>query len=124
MIGAGLARVAATTLEIAEAVMESYDPEAARGNRNRRGKASRKGRTKTARTKIAPGPVCESIDDASSDGGGSSSDDDDAFLGAQAVAAGAGTDLGQPRELEAAASSMCVFAVAALIYFCVPIGVS
>ena len=79
MIGAGLARVAATTLEIAEAVMESYDPEAARGNRNRRGKASRKGRTKTARTKIAPGPVCESIDDASSDGGGSSSDDDDAF---------------------------------------------
>ena len=31
MIGAGIAKVAATTLEVAEAVMESYDPEAARG---------------------------------------------------------------------------------------------
>ena len=59
MIGAGIAKVAATTLEVAEAVMESYDPEAARGKGRRR------------RTKIAPGPVCESIDDASSD------DDDD-----------------------------------------------
>ena len=63
MIGAGIAKVAATTLEVAEAVMESYDPEAARGKGRRR------------RTKIAPGPVCESIDDASSD---DDDDDDDA----------------------------------------------
>ena len=92
MVGAGLARVAATTLEIAEAVMESYDPEAALkspGTRRRqqgiRGFFPSKSRRKSRGTKITPGPgaVCESKDDSSSEREtGSSSDDDsssDAF---------------------------------------------
>lgn len=87
MVGAGLARVAATTLEIAEAVMESYDTEAARrinpGTRRRRRGILRgypsKSRRKSRGTKINPGPgaVCESKDDSSSEREtGSSSDDD------------------------------------------------
>ena len=78
MIGAGLARVAATTLEIAEAVMESYDPKprggTGTGGERLRGKAEQK-RLEQNRTRAR----VQSIDDASSDGGGSSSDDDDAF---------------------------------------------
>ncbi len=71
MIGAGLAKAAAKTLEVAEAVMESYDAEAARGDR--RGtlkpnpKPNPRGRGGRRRTIIAPGPVCESIDETSSD---------------------------------------------------------
>ena len=85
VVGAGIARVAATTLEIAEAVMESYDPEAARGFEERRRRiVAAAGRTNKVQPERVtgftpnPGPVCESNEDGD--------DDDDEKTEAEAMA--------------------------------------